>query len=311
MSFEYHLECIFLTLSSDFYSWTRDSALTFRCLIDLFTTGNSTLGIDHSPLDTDIQNYISAQAVLQNVSTPSGTLADGTGLGEPKFEVDMNPISANWGRPQRDGPALRATAMISYCRWLITHGQESVAADIVWPIIANDLAYVGQYWNEAAFDLWEETDGLSFFTLAVQRRAMIGGGNIAQTLGKPCPACASQTSQILCFLQGFWNGKYITANINVNNSRSGIDASTILASIHTFDPDGMCDDSTFQPCSSRALANHKVFVDAFRSIYCVNSGIPEGQAANVGRYPEDIYQGGNPWYLLPQNPPLRLPLQGR
>lgn len=37
--------------------------------------------------------------------------------------------------------------------------------------------------------------------------------------------------------------------------------------------------------------------DSFRSIYSINSGIAEGVAVSVGRYPEDSYQGGNPWYL--------------
>ena len=50
-------------------------------------------------------------------------------------------------------------------------------------------------------------------------------------------------------------------------------------------------------CSNRALANHKVVTDSFRSIYTINSGIAEGTAVAVGRYPEDSYQGGNPWYL--------------
>jgi glucoamylase len=269
--------------------------LTIKCLIDLFTSGDSSFGIDYTPLQADIQNYIAAQAVLQNVSNPSGTLADGTGLGEPKFEVDMNPFSGDWGRPQRDGPALRAIAMITYSNWLITRKQEPVVENIVWPLIANDLAYVGQYWNQSGFDLWEEIYGSSFFTLTVQHRALVQGNTLAQTLGKSCPACVSQAPQILCFLQSFWNGKYITANLNTDDGRTGIDANTIIASIQTFDPASECDDSTFQPCSSRALANHKVFVDAFRSIYKVNAGTGEGRAANVGRYPEDIYQGGNPW----------------
>lgn len=50
-------------------------------------------------------------------------------------------------------------------------------------------------------------------------------------------------------------------------------------------------------CSDRVLATHKVVTDSFRSVYSINSGIPEGTAAAVGRYPEDSYQGGNPWYL--------------
>jgi glucoamylase len=40
-----------------------------------------------------------------------------------------------------------------------------------------------------------------------------------------------------------------------------------------------------------------VVTDSFRSIYSINSGIAEGAAVAVGRYPEDSYQGGNPWYL--------------
>jgi glucoamylase len=37
--------------------------------------------------------------------------------------------------------------------------------------------------------------------------------------------------------------------------------------------------------------------DSFRSIYSINSGIAQGSAVAVGRYPEDVYFGGNPWYL--------------
>jgi glucoamylase len=100
---------------------------------------------------------------------------------------------------------------------------------------------------------------------------------------------------VLCFLQSYWNGEYITSN--TGGGRSGKDANSLLGSIATFDPDGHCDDSTFQPCSSRALANHKVVTDSFRSIYALNTGLAEGTAVAVGRYPEDVYQGGNPWYL--------------
>lgn len=37
--------------------------------------------------------------------------------------------------------------------------------------------------------------------------------------------------------------------------------------------------------------------DSFRSVYTINSGIAEGKAVAVGRYPEDSYYNGNPWYL--------------
>lgn len=64
-----------------------------------------------------------------------------------------------------------------------------------------------------------------------------------------------------------------------------------------FDKAASCDSATFQPCSERALANHKVVTDSFRSIYTINSGIAQGTGVAVGRYPEDSYYNGNPWYL--------------
>ncbi|OCL04422.1 carbohydrate-binding module family 20 protein [Glonium stellatum] len=273
-----------------FYTWTRDSALVFKALVDQFiATGNTTL-------QSEIDNYISAQAYLQTVSNLSGGLTTG-GLGEPKFNADMTAFTGSWGRPQRDGPALRATAMIAYSRWLVANGYTSTATNVVWPVINNDLSYVTQYWNQTGYDLWEEVSGSSFFTIAVQHRALVEGNTLAGQLGKTCANCVSQAPQILCFLQSFWGGSYIISNINVNNGRTGKDANSILGSIHTFDPAAGCDDVTFQPCSPRMLANHKVVTDSFRSIYTINSGIAEGTAVAVGRYPEDSYYNGNPWYL--------------
>lgn len=275
-----------------FYTWTRDSALTFKCIVDTFINSYS------ASLQTEIENYITAQAYLQTVSNPSGGLSSG-GLGEPKFNADETAFTGSWGRPQRDGPALRATALITYSKWLINNGYSSTASSLVWPIIQNDLSYVTQYWNNTGYDLWEEVSGSSFFTVAAQHRALVEGSALAALLGKTCTYCDSQAPQVLCFLQSFWGSSqgYILANINENNGRTGKDANTLLGAIHQFDPAAGCDATTFQPCSDRALANHKVVTDSFRSIYTINSGIAEGVAVSVGRYPEDSYYGGNPWYL--------------
>ncbi|KAJ9149400.1 Glucoamylase [Pleurostoma richardsiae] len=276
-----------------FYTWTRDSALVFKAIVDTFSNSYS------ADLQTEIQNYVAAQARLQGVSNPSGSLSDGSGLGEPKFNVDLSAYTGSWGRPQRDGPALRAIALITYAKWLINNGYTSTASGIVWPIIRNDLNYVAQYWNQTGYDLWEEVSGSSFFTVANQHRALVEGSALASSLGTSCSSCDSIAPQVLCFLQTFWSSSsgYILANINVNNGRTAKDANTILGSISTFDPAAGCDSATFQPCSDKALANHKVVTDSFRSIYSINSGIAEGTAVAVGRYPEDSYYNGNPWYL--------------
>ncbi|KAI0112247.1 glycoside hydrolase family 15 protein [Nemania sp. FL0031] len=274
------------------YTWTRDSALVFKALVERFSNSYN------ATLQTEIANYIIAQAKLMTVSNPSGSLSGGAGLGEPKFLVDGTAFTGAWGRPQRDGPALRAITMIGYSKWLVANGYTSTASSLVWPLIRNDLAYVAQYWNQTGFDLWEEVQGSSFFTVAAQHRALVEGSVLAAQLGSSCTYCDAIAPQVLCFLQSFWSSSsgYILANINVNNGRSAKDANVVLSSIHNFDPSLGCDANTFQPCSDRALASHKVLVDSFRSIYSINSGIATGAVA-VGRYPEDSYYNGNPWYL--------------
>ncbi|KAI0407103.1 family 15 glycosyl hydrolase [Xylaria palmicola] len=275
------------------YTWTRDAALVLKTVVERFTHKYD------ASLQTQIANYIISQAKLQAVSNPSGDLSDGRGLGEAKYLVDGSAFTGGWGRPQRDGPALRAITMIGYSKWLVANGYTSTATNLVWPIIRNDLAYVSQYWNQTGFDLWEEVNGSSFFTVAAQHRALVEGSALAKTLGSSCSACDAIAPQVLCFLQTFWSQSsgYMLANINVNNGRSAKDANVLLGSIHNFDPSLGCDAATFQPCSDRALASHKVVVDSFRSIYNINSGIPSGSPVAVGRYPEDTYYNGNPWYL--------------
>ena len=82
---------------------------------------------------------------------------------------NLNPCSDGtafagvWGRPQADGPALRATALAAYSRWLIRNGGISTVTSAIWPIISNDLNYVAQYWNQTTFDIWEETRGMYIF----------------------------------------------------------------------------------------------------------------------------------------------------
>lgn len=65
-------------------------------LVDTFIAGEASL-------QPTIENYINAQARLQNVCNPSGCLSTG-GLGEPKYNVDITQFTGSWGRPQRDGP---------------------------------------------------------------------------------------------------------------------------------------------------------------------------------------------------------------
>ena len=68
--------------------------------------------------------------------------------------ADLTQFTGAWGRPQRDGPPLRAIAMIAYANYLVDNGSTDTAKDVVWPIIRNDLSYTTEYWSQTGFDLW-------------------------------------------------------------------------------------------------------------------------------------------------------------
>ncbi|KAL4242430.1 glycosyl hydrolase 15 family protein [Abortiporus biennis] len=218
------------TVDPDYvYTWTRDSALVFKLIID-YVTSRYWQGLRGL-----VDDFISSQANLQTVSS-----------------------------------------FISTRQLSLIHGDDR--RENIWPIVQIDLDYVARTWNQSTFDLWEEIESFSFFTTAVQHRAL-------------------RQDRLLCYLQSYWNKdeNYIIAN--TGEGRSGKDANTILASIHTFDPAAGCDSVTFQPCSDKALANLQVYVDSFRSVYMINNGIPSHEPVATGRYSEDVYMGGNPWYL--------------
>ena len=102
-----------------------------------------------------------------------------------------------------DGPALRATALMSYADWLIDNSNISFVNSKIWPILKLDLDYTANYWNQSTFDLWEEVHSSSFFTTAVQHRALRAGAAIASKLGETSVASAysAQADNVLCFLQ--------------------------------------------------------------------------------------------------------------
>ena len=56
-----------------------------------YTTGEDT------SLRTLIDDFLDAEAKLQQVANPSGNVSTG-GLGEPKFNIDLSAFTGPWGR---------------------------------------------------------------------------------------------------------------------------------------------------------------------------------------------------------------------
>ncbi|KAF2651742.1 glycoside hydrolase family 15 protein [Lophiostoma macrostomum CBS 122681] len=310
-----------------FYQWVRDAAITTGTLVDLYADDTS------SPLASELSSllddYAELQDKIQHTSNPSGTFSDLSGLGEPKFEADGTPFVGSWGRPQRDGPALRAITLMAYLRAYNTSHpslwDSDNADDWFQPfyeasmppnsMIKADLEYVAQYWNQSGFDLWEEVQGLHFFTVMVQLRALREGSDLALAFGDHGAAdwYAQQASHLTDFLHNFWDEAKGHLVETLHSSRTGLDCGLLLGSLHANPSSYVSHEAIYPPHSDEILLSLLYLVQDQRARFPINSSpsatSPDEdaeilQGTGLGRYPEDVYdgygtdaRGGNPWFL--------------
>ena len=286
-----------------FFHWVRDAAVGFMGIQHFYLTDG---GASRGPLQNWMLEHLNVNLAFQAMPNLIA------GLGEPKFNFDGSAFQGPWGRPQTDGPALRSISFIYFVNRILKDNwpnQSKILAklyDATTPshsLIKTDLEYIAHNWRISSFDLWEESYGAHFFTLMVQRRAMIEGSKLAQKLGDPGAAqyYMQQANQIAQTLQAFWNPgvNYVMSSINVQSGPrkpSLIDSSVLLAALY-----GDIGDGYYAPYDDRVLASLQAMREVFQKIYPINQNPNFGIA--LGRYPEDTYDGvktnsvGNPWFI--------------
>lgn len=283
-----------------YYDWVRDTALTYRALIDYYELSRD------QKIKKMIFTWIDAESYRQNQPTF-------TGLGEPKYFIDGSGYTGGWGRPQNDGPALRAIAMIKFARLMLKEGnQDYVLKKLYHGVIpANspikkDLEYTGHHWREPSFELWEEELGMHFYTLLAQHTALQEGAKLANELGDGGAADFYQQQSNL--IANMLKSQFMDSNIGIKATirrvngglgykNSNLDVAPLLALLHN---------SPYQKLFTLKSQNVVRYVNTLiatnRDIYKVNKDYPELGVA-IGRYPEDRYDGyvttkeGNPWFL--------------
>jgi len=286
-----------------FYHWNRDASLVMNFVIRLYK--NTTIAKEKDALLQYLYDFTILTHKHQNANTPGG-------LGEVKFYVDGSPFTGPWGRPQNDGPAIRAMAMTKFARILLAQGKEAFVREHLYDgnmptqaIIKRDLEYVSHNWQNHDFDLWEEVKGHNFFTRLMQRRALLDGALLATDLGDIGAAAwyRQQAEKIGNALNWHWDsnrGIFLSTLNRVGGIgyKSGLDASVILGLIYserTNDDFGMLDD--------RFMSNANKIIEKFSSNYSINRATRDLGPA-IGRYAEDTYDGystgrtGNPWFLI-------------
>lgn len=283
-----------------FYHWVRDASLVMDVV------GRLARLVPGSRRRYD--ELLGGFADFTRVNQETNTIA---GLGEPKFYVDGKAYLEPWGRPQNDGPALRASALARWAlRLLGENRRDEVVPDLYDSrlpsdsIVKRDLEFVAHRWQEPCFDLWEEVNGAHFYTRMAQRRALLDGAKLAEKLGDGGAAkfYREQAAAIGRSLNRFWDASkgVIVPTLDrtggVDYKTSGLDTAVLLAVLHSGDDSG-----DWSPKDPRVKSTLAALVAKFKAIYPINRNGQPGVA--LGRYPEDRYDGystggkGNPWFI--------------
>ena len=286
-----------------FYHWIRDSSIVMGVVVDLYRTAGAATKPTYYQMLIDYIDFSRSNQLTPNLSG---------GLGEPKFNTDGSAFNGAWGRPQNDGPALRAITLVRVANLWLDEGLGSVVKEKLYraelpayTVIKADLEFVSHHWTETCFDLWEETKGHHFYTQMVQRKSMIVGAQLADRMGDDGAAAwyRQQAKLMEQQITRFWDpGKgYLVATLDrdggVDYKASGIDAGTLLGTLH-----GDVGDGFFSITEPKVAATAHAIEVAFQNLFPINHvGFP---AVAIGRYPEDRYNGygcdsqGDPWVLL-------------
>lgn len=282
-----------------YFDWVRDTALTYRAIIDLYELRKD------PKVKEMIKVWVAGEARRQNLPSL-------TGLGEPKYTIDGNGYNGPWGRPQNDGPALRAIAAIKFANLLLKENETQYVLENLYTgvipadsMIKKDLEYTAHNWKQHSFEPWEEEKGLHFYVLLVQHTALQEGAKLAQELGDGGAAdfYARTSREIADFIKGNFLDEKIGIRVSTERSatlgykHSYLDVSPLLALLHTSPYQKIF---TFRDPHVVKYINTLVSVN--RDIYKINKDYPNLGVA-IGRYPEDKYNGyhsegeGNPWFL--------------
>ncbi len=326
-----------LALPNYYRHWIRDAALVMREVEEL---ASQSKGAAKERYDQELYEYAKFSQKNQNRKNKSSSrshklavtgqtiLTNDSGLGEPLFQVSGKAFKPGWGRPQSDGPALRAITLIKTAtRWL-NEGDEKrvrfvkeVLYDGVWSdagfpqspsVIKRDLQYIANNWRLPSFDLWEEKAGDHFYTRLVQYRALVMGAKFAHQMGDHGGAGYYEaTADAICAsLHSFWNPEkgYMLSTQNrwwEKEEDSYLDVSVILGVLHAGEETGLYSvfDEGIKATADALAAKFSKHYPINRTTYSKTNG---KLAPAIGRYLEDKYDGvfddnipnpAGPWIL--------------
>ncbi len=280
------------------FHWIRDAALIMNEVAFLYAS--PVLSDEKKELKKILINYINFEHIIQKQTSNAG---DET-LGQPKYNINATVWEGPWGRPQNDGPALRALTMINIANIFIKEHEDKWVKENLMSLITTDLDYVIKMWRRPTYDLWEEVyDADHFFTKMVQRKSLIEGAKLLKELGdhQRHHAYLTTAQSMSTSINKHWNENlgYFSETINQQeNKGGGLDTSVIIGVLHGNLQKG---DDVFAVNNERVMSTVYHLRNTFANLYKINSDY-RTHAPLIGRYAGDVYDGdqfvyGNPWIL--------------
>lgn len=280
-----------------YYFWVRDGAMVMRAILDRVEQGDRLA-------ENQFKDYVALTRENQlDAAREAGS------LGEPRINVDGTVNTEPWGRPQNDGPALRAITMIRYANGLLAKGDRAAVTRDLYAaelparsVIKTDLEFIAHHWQDRCVDLWEEVMGRHFFTEAAMLVALRNGSRLAREMGDPNAASfyLQVADRIEDQLAKHWDADkgYLLSTLEFSagadhQKPSQLDVSVLLAALFVEQPTGL-----LSVMDDHIVATAEALETAFASLYPINSAQGQsGLGTAIGRYTEDHYYGGNPWIL--------------
>ncbi len=301
-----------------FFHWYRDSAVVVDALRQLFEDGLAPSAPRHfadflrfslalreldgralvaSPawrarVREDFRAFLRSDADLASVH---GEAIAGETRVNPDGTIDIS----GWARPQFDGPALRALAVL---RWVHGGALDAESGEAAAALLHGDLRFTLEHGGEPCFDIWEEEQGLHYYTLRVAAAALGEGARWLEARGErlEAEACEAEATDLLARLDAYWledEGIYRSRVIPSGpRSAKELDIAVILAALHASDR-GASRSESHCVHDPRIHATLEKLEALFDREYPINHGRPAGRAAAMGRYGGDRYYSGGAYYF--------------
>ncbi len=300
-----------------FFHWYRDSAVIVDALRLLHADGS--IGVTAREHLADFVRFSSAllqvdgRALVTNQSWRAAVAPDfkqflrtdadlgaahGEAIaGETRVNADGTLDISSWPRPQHDGLALRALALL---RWLREVVFEAEVSGELAALIRFDLDFTVRHWREPSFDIWEEERGQHYYTLRVAGAALSAGADWIGPLGEEGLArhYRAEAQAIDRALDEFWlpDAGYYRSRVLSSGAPSTkeLDIALILATIHSASPGDSGRHSAQDPRLHLTLQRLETLFDA---AYAINRGRSSERGPAMGRYAGDVYYSGGAYFF--------------